>query len=220
MILLSELSRRRIRSVNKLIRVGRSECVVVIRVDKDKGYIDLSKRRVYSRDLLKCEDRFSRAKAINSILCQVAKQLGYTENTQLEELYKKTAWYFDEKHKKKAASSEVFKKALTDPTVFDECELTDEIKNKLLDEIKKKLTPQALKIRSDIEVTCFTRDGIEAVKAALMKGKEHSTESMPIKVDYEVLLILTYYLDQFDCCSALRRYCADYGSWRRNYVSQ
>jgi translation initiation factor 2 alpha subunit (eIF-2alpha) len=37
MILLSELSRRRIRSVNKLIRVGRSECVVVIRVDQNKG---------------------------------------------------------------------------------------------------------------------------------------------------------------------------------------
>ena len=39
MILLSELSRRRIRSINKLIRVGRNECVVVIRVDKDKGKI-------------------------------------------------------------------------------------------------------------------------------------------------------------------------------------
>jgi hypothetical protein len=31
MILLSELSRRRIRSINKLIRVGRTEPVVVIR---------------------------------------------------------------------------------------------------------------------------------------------------------------------------------------------
>ena len=36
MILLSELSRRRIRSINKLIRVGRNECVVVLRVDKEK----------------------------------------------------------------------------------------------------------------------------------------------------------------------------------------
>lgn len=36
MILLSELSRRRIRSIQKLIRVGRSECVVVLRVDKEK----------------------------------------------------------------------------------------------------------------------------------------------------------------------------------------
>jgi NAD-dependent oxidoreductase involved in siderophore biosynthesis len=37
MILLSELSRRRIRSINKLIRVGRTEIVVVLRVDKEKG---------------------------------------------------------------------------------------------------------------------------------------------------------------------------------------
>lgn len=37
MILLSELSRRRIRSVQKLIRIGRNEVVVVMRVDKDKG---------------------------------------------------------------------------------------------------------------------------------------------------------------------------------------
>jgi translation initiation factor 2 subunit 1 len=37
MILLSELSRRRIRSIQKLIRVGRDEVVVVLRVDKDKG---------------------------------------------------------------------------------------------------------------------------------------------------------------------------------------
>lgn len=37
MILLSELSRRRIRSMQKLVRVGNNEVVVVIRVDKEKG---------------------------------------------------------------------------------------------------------------------------------------------------------------------------------------
>ncbi len=40
MILLSELSRRRIRSINKLIRIGKTEPVVVIRVDKEKGSSD------------------------------------------------------------------------------------------------------------------------------------------------------------------------------------
>ena len=39
MILLSELSRRRIRSIQKLIRVGRNEVVVVLRVDKEKGQL-------------------------------------------------------------------------------------------------------------------------------------------------------------------------------------
>lgn len=41
MILLSELSRRRIRSIQKLIRVGRNEVVVVLRVDKEKGIVTL-----------------------------------------------------------------------------------------------------------------------------------------------------------------------------------
>jgi translation initiation factor 2 subunit 1 len=45
MILLSELSRRRIRSVQKLIRVGRNEVVVVLRVDKEKGTSKLDLKR-------------------------------------------------------------------------------------------------------------------------------------------------------------------------------
>ena len=67
MILLSELSRRRIRSINKLIRVGRTEPVVVIRVDKDKGYIDLSKRRVSPEDIERCTEVFSKGKVCENI---------------------------------------------------------------------------------------------------------------------------------------------------------
>jgi transcriptional accessory protein Tex/SPT6 len=57
MILLSELSRRRIRSISSLIKVGRQEPVMVLRVDKEKGYIDLSKRRVSEEDVATCEER-------------------------------------------------------------------------------------------------------------------------------------------------------------------
>lgn len=70
-----------------------------------------------------------------------------------------------------------------DSTVFDECDITSEIKEKLLEDIKKRLTPQALRIRADIEVSCFEYEGIEAIKKALCKGKECSTEDMPIKVN-------------------------------------
>ena len=68
MILLSELSRRRIRSVKKLINVGRQEVALVLRVDKDKGYIDLSKRRVSPEDVAACEDKFNKAKAVHGVL--------------------------------------------------------------------------------------------------------------------------------------------------------
>jgi len=62
MILLSELSRRRIRSINKLVRVGRDECAVVVRVDREKGYIDLSKRRLSDDEKKRCENKFEKVK--------------------------------------------------------------------------------------------------------------------------------------------------------------
>lgn len=110
MILLSELSRRRIRSINKLIRVGKTEPVVVIRVDKEKGYIDLSKRRVSTEDVEKCTERFAKAKAVNSILRHVAELLKYETDEQLEELYQKTAWYFEDK--RKGGAYDFFKQAV------------------------------------------------------------------------------------------------------------
>jgi len=167
MILLSELSRRRIRSINKLIRVGRTEPVIVIRVDKDKGYIDLSKRRVSPEDVERCTEVFSKAKAVNSILRHVAALMGFKTSEELEELYKKTAWHFEAKTKVRGSSYDWFKQAVLDPSLLDECGLDENTKTILLENIQQKLTQQAVKIRADIEVACFTYEGIDAVKAAL-----------------------------------------------------
>jgi len=43
----------------------------------------------------------------------VGELLGYKNDAQLEELYKKTAWKFDEKYKKPVACYDVFKHAVT-----------------------------------------------------------------------------------------------------------
>ncbi|XP_054772912.1 eukaryotic translation initiation factor 2 subunit 1-like [Lytechinus pictus] len=184
MILLSELSRRRIRSINKLIRVDRDECVVVIRVDEEKGYIDLSKRRVSPEEIKKCEQKYAAAKAVNSILRHVGEILGYTSNSQLEELYSKTAWYFDQKYKSVGDGAyRAFKLCVKEPEILNECNLDEETHKVLQENIERKLTPQAVKIRSDIEVACYGYDGIDAVKDALTKGLDLSSEEMPIKIN-------------------------------------
>lgn len=184
MILLSELSRRRIRSINKLIRVGKTEPVVVIRVDKEKGYIDLSKRRVSAEDVEKCTERYAKAKAVNSILRHVAELLHYDNDDQLEELYQKTAWHFEEKYKKQKASAyDFFKQSVLDPSILAECGLDEHTKEVLLNNIKRKLTSQAVKIRADVEVACYGYEGIDAVKAALKAGLALSTDELPIKIN-------------------------------------
>ena len=187
MILLSELSRRRIRSIQKLIRIGRNEVVVVLRVDKEKGesldmsaftnseralitiicsgYIDLSKRRVSPEDIVKCEERFNKGKMAHSVLRHVAEKT----RTPLEEIYKSIAWPLN---KRFGHAVDAFKLSITNPEVWDDIDFpTDVIKQELLSYIAKRLTPQAVRLRTDIEVTCFAYNGIEAIKDALRQGE-------------------------------------------------
>ncbi|EOD52772.1 putative eukaryotic translation initiation factor 2 subunit alpha [Neofusicoccum parvum] len=176
MILLSELSRRRIRSIQKLIRVGRNEVVVVLRVDKEKGYIDLSKRRVSPEDIIKCEERYNKSKMVHSIMRHVAEKT----RTPLEELYQTIGWPLNKKY---GHSLDAFKLSITNPDVWAEIQFPNEAaKDELLSYIGKRLTPQPTKVRADIEVTCFGYEGIDAVKDALRKAEARNTPDNFVKV--------------------------------------
>jgi translation initiation factor 2 subunit 1 len=47
--------------------------------------------------------------------------------------------------------------------------------------IAKRLTPQPIRLRADIELTCYTPAGIDAIKRALRAGEKASSEQVPIK---------------------------------------
>ncbi|PIL36060.1 hypothetical protein GSI_01720 [Ganoderma sinense ZZ0214-1] len=228
MILLSELSRRRIRSIQKLIRVGRNEVVVVLRVDKEKGYIDLSKRRVSPEDITKCEERYMKSKTVASIMRHVASKVpsvngevlegeqakqaeaeaaetkrarraakkegheddvvpddipggGANEEARLEQLYDQIAWPLGRKY---GHPYDAFKLALTEPDVVFQSLPTPvqpAVLNVLTSTIARRLTPQPIKLRADIELTCYTPAGIDAIKKALRAGEAQSNEAVPIK---------------------------------------
>jgi translation initiation factor 2 subunit 1 len=118
-------------------------------------------------------------------------------NMNLEDLYTQFCWPLYEKY---GHALEAFKMAITDPdSIFDPLETPDYIKNELVNDIRHRLTPKPLKIRADIECTCFGYDGIEAIRAALTAGEECSTEDVPIKIKLlapPVYLILTSSIDK------------------------
>jgi translation initiation factor 2 subunit 1 len=190
MILLSELSRRRIRSVTKLIRVGRSEVVVVLRVDKEKGYIDLSKRRVSPEDVKKMEEKFYKSKTVHSIMKYVAE----TQNLRLEDLYKQFCWPL---YKQFGHAFDAFKLALQEPEkVFGSLLPAGPLRDVVLANIQHRLTPRAVRIRADIEVTCFAYDGIDSVKAALNAGFAASTQEIPVSIQ---LVAPPHYVMHVNC---------------------
>jgi translation initiation factor 2 subunit 1 len=175
MILLSELSKRRIRSVAKLIRVGRIEVCSVLRVDHDKGYIDLSKKRVSPEDAQKAEEWYAKSKAVHSIMRHVSSQ---TEVPVLE-LCQKISWPL---YKKYPHALEGLKMAVQEESALAELNLSKEVFEALMTGVRRRLTPQACKLRGRVEVQCFEYEGVEAVKHALTQGLKVSTPELEVKI--------------------------------------
>ncbi|KAG2446092.1 hypothetical protein HXX76_000692 [Chlamydomonas incerta] len=160
---------------------------MVLRVDKEKGYIDLSKRRVSPEDVAKCEERYNKSKLVHSIMRHVAETTG----RDLEALYDNIAWPL---YKLYGHAFDAFKTMVTDEgdAIFKKLEeekgaaatalLSPEVREALLKNIKRRMTPQPLKIRADVEMTCFTYDGIEHIKSAIRAAEATSTEECPVKM--------------------------------------
>jgi len=60
--------------------------------------------------------------------------------------------------------------------------MTPEVRSELLSTIARRLTPKPVKVRSDLELTCYSYEGINGIKAALRAGEALSTEQVPIKI--------------------------------------
>jgi len=73
--------------------------------------------------------------------------------------------------------------------VLGQYSLSPEVKEALLKNITRRLTPQAVKIRADLEVMCFSEDGIEAIKEALLAGQQVS-ETNPEWADCDIQIKL------------------------------
>lgn len=65
-----------------------------------------------------------------------------------------------------------FKLAMNDADAFFKDLSVDEKEREVLLEcIGKRLMPSAIKIRTEFELTCFTYEGVESIKAALIAAK-------------------------------------------------
>ncbi|KAL7671276.1 hypothetical protein ACOME3_006177 [Neoechinorhynchus agilis] len=71
---------------------------------------------------------------------------------------------------------------ITKPSLLDECDIDLRTKEVLLQNIKRRLSPQPVKCRTDIEVACYGYDGIDAIRDALKSAMCLSCDSVPIKI--------------------------------------
>lgn len=88
MILSSEMTRKRVKYVKKIVKEGREEVLRVIRVDTSQGYIDLSKKSVKSEEIEEFKETYSLSKIVHGIM----KLLAFKTKQDLEKLYAQCCW--------------------------------------------------------------------------------------------------------------------------------
>lgn len=187
------------------------------------GYIDLSKRRVSPEDIVKCEERYTKSKTVASIMRHVASKVAGgpvvdehgddeahaasgNDEERLEALYDQFAWPLAKKY---GHTYDAFKLALTEPdVVFEGLDIPPATLQHLTSTIGRRLTPQPIKMRADIELSCFTPAGIDAIKRALRAGETASTEAVPIKaklVAPPLYVLTTNATDKYGAVDRLER---------------
>jgi translation initiation factor 2 subunit 1 len=126
-----------------------------------------------------CEDRFNKAKAVHGVLRHLAER----RKLYLEDLYEKIGWPL---YRKYGHAFDAFKLAISDDKnagdPFEDIDIPQDMKEELRSYILRRLAPQPMKIRSDIEVSCFTYEGIDAIREALFAGMALSKENAQIKI--------------------------------------
>lgn len=105
-IMLSQVTAKRVKTVQRHLKIGQQQMMEVLRVDEAKMCIDLSKKSIKPEAVEIATKRYKKAKQVHTIMRQTAIKL----NTKVEELYEQFGW---ELYKKFDHAYDAFRIALT-----------------------------------------------------------------------------------------------------------
>lgn len=183
-IFISDLSRKRIKSVSNHIRVGHKEVLQVLRVDKDKSNIDLSKKNVNDDDISACIQKYKKSKIVHTILGKVS----IDNNCNLLDLYTGIGWPLYDRY---GHAYDAFTHASMGESIFNEIDISENIKNSIMKLISHHFSRKNVKVYSEIQVTCFSYEGIDAIKESIMEGIKNTPIKAYLKSSPDYVLCLS-----------------------------
>lgn len=160
LIHISEIAPGRIRNIHDFVRPGKVIVCKVLRVDKEKGQVDLSLRRVTESQRRGKTDEIKQEQKAEKILEFVAKDL----NMKLEELYKAVSEKVLGKYPKLFIC---FEEIIKKEDLLKNLGLPEKIANELTAAIKLRIKPIEVQVKGNLMLKSFEPNGIEIIKNSL-----------------------------------------------------
>jgi translation initiation factor 2 subunit 1 len=170
----SEISSSWIRNIRDFVREGQKVVLKVLRVDLEKGHIDLSLRRVTKRERIEKILSWKKERKAEALLRGVTEKVGLTN----EEVYEKAGKIIEDKY----GLYEGFEKAAIEgPEALTEIGVEENLAKAFVQVAHERIHVKMVKVRGVLEIRCMKPNGVKIIKDAFNKAKSEKLKDATVK---------------------------------------
>jgi translation initiation factor 2 subunit 1 len=160
MLHISEVSPGRIRNINDFVKDGKIIVCKVLQIDREKGHIDVSLRRVNDKEKMDKQNSIKQEQKAEKILDFVAEKLSVDPKAFYESvksvIFKKYEYLF-----------QAFNDFVNGTFALESLNFDDKITKLLAEIIHQRIKPPEVTVDGKIKIECYDPNGVKTVKDIL-----------------------------------------------------
>ena len=183
----SEISSSWIRNIRDFVREEQKAVLKVIRVDLEKGHIDLSLRRVTRRAKIEKIRQWKQDRKAEALLRGVAEKIGLSP----EEIYEKAGALVEEKYGLYDGFEKVAKEGVE---VLTDVGVPENLAKAFAEVAEERIRVKMVKVKGVLEIRCMTPNGVKIIKDTFLKAKK-TEKAKDIDVRFYVIATPKYSME-------------------------
>ena len=173
LIHISEVSPGRIRNIRDFVKEGKKVVCKVLRINKEKGHIDLSLRRVNESEKRRKIEEIKKEQNAEKIIEIAAGKIGI----KTEELYKEVSEKILENY---GSLHEFFEEVSKNEKILENFDINKKYLKYIDETVKQRIKPSEVEIKGKLKITTYAPNGIDIIKESLKKAEEAGRDRISI----------------------------------------
>jgi translation initiation factor 2 subunit 1 len=181
---ISEISSARVRNLHDFVREKQKMVLKVLRVDLEKGHIDLSLRRVTKRERIEKIKVWKKERKGEVLLRAVAERVGLP----VHEVYQKAGVILEEK----VGLYEGFEMVLKEGTeALTKLGIPEDIAKTFAQVAEERIRIKLVSVKGILEIRCMKPNGVKCIQDAFVSAKK-SQKAKDAKIEFFVIAAPRY----------------------------
>ena len=173
LIHITEVSPGRIRNIRDFVREGKKVVCLVLRINQERGYIDLSLRRVNESQKRAKIDEVKQEQKAEKIIEMLSHALKKEHKVLYQEIFNKVS-------KKYESLRSCFEDVVAGKLKLSELGIDKDIEQPLEESIVQRMKPQEVELRGCFTIHSYEPNGVEIIKDAMVRAE---SENLTLKYE-------------------------------------